>query len=711
VAAPQADTAYVSPALREMVTRAAAVNAVVPASLASYTAHIETEMALIIVDTLGRERTGQLEQMGGSARWRPDSGFTVHIEGYRTQSSGLPIPMVSVVRNWSIPMLYGQRLSLGLDFSDPDARPRVGQRRDTLRAVHPFAEDRGLYYRFSGGDTIAFITTQARRVPIVRIMAHPNLGLNANFAAFDGEVDIDGDRHEIIRMRGRFVVSERMSRLRGISGILAKATGTVAVAYVEFANAEHFGRYWLPTSQRVELQTATALANGLRFTYRTITSFSDYRIEETAATDARTISARRVTTFAPSDSLERFSDWRGELGSATSSLSVGDFDDIAPPIWSSGGTPRLTFVPSRYDRVLHFNRIEGVYTGAEATLEMRDAAPGVVLRGRAGWAWSEQTARGGLSLSRSWSRSSAALTAERRLVSTNDFERDFSGVDAGIGAFFASIEYADWVDRTGASLSHVRVIQSLDHALTTVRVGFMRDDDVAAALTHGPIVRSTHFLPNRHARSGTYGIAALTYELHPNVSGELLQPGFGLTTRIESATGQLTWTRAEASLAARRYFGPLTFASRLDGGVVLGASPPPQSLFELGGPAARLSGFEFKEFAGDRAAVGSIYSGYGFPFLRAPRRWGHWLIPGLNPGIGASVSAGWAELSSPGARLAVLEMGDGTDANALSHATGRVRASASVGLTLFSNSVQIGMGRPIDQRAPWRWELRLGQSF
>jgi len=56
-------------------------------------------------------------------------------------------------------------------------------------------------------------------------------------------------------------------------------------------------------------------------------------------------------------------------------------------------------------------------------------------------------------------------------------------------------------------------------------------------------------------------------------------------------------------------------------------------------------------------------------------------------------------------------MGDGTEANALSHATGRIRASASAGLTFFSNSMQIGLGRPIDQRAPWRWEFRLGQSF
>src|SRR6185503_1503460 len=170
-------------------------------------------------------------------------------------------------------MLYGQRLLLGLDFSVPpeEGTTRPRQRRDTIRAVHPFATDRELYYRFSGGDTVGTVVTPTRTVPIVRIIAHPNLALNANFAAFDGEVDIDASRHEIVRMRGRFVVSERMSRYRGLSGLIAKASGVVAVAYVEFVNAEHAGHYWLPTTQRVELQTTTALANGIRFTFRTIT--------------------------------------------------------------------------------------------------------------------------------------------------------------------------------------------------------------------------------------------------------------------------------------------------------------------------------------------------------------------------------------------------------------------------------------------------------
>jgi hypothetical protein len=712
-AALPADSTYSSAALRETVARAATANRIVPTTLASYRAHLESEMALIIVDTLGRERTGQVEQMGGTANWNPDSGFLAIVGGYRSQSTGVPMSMTSVIRNWSLPMLYGQRLLLGLDFSTAadDKPPRVGQRRDTLRAVHPFASDRNLYYRYTGGDTIGFITTATRRVPLVRIFAHPNLTLDANFAAFDGEVDIDADRHEIVRMRGRFVVSERMSRYKGMMGTLVKATGAVAVAYVEFENAEHLGRYWLPTMQRVELQTTSSIANGMRFTFRTISHFNDFQIAEAPATDVRNVSVRRRTVFASADSLERFADWRSELGSASAAVAASDFDDMAPAQWRTDGRMRVTLWPSRFDRVLHFNRIEGLYTGVEGTLEMRDAAPGVVGRARVGWAWSEQTVRGGLSLSRAWSQSSAALTAERKLASTQDFEAEFSGMNSGIGAFLASVEEADWVDRSGLSLAHVRVIGAPNHALATIRIGAVSDHDVAAVLTHGPIVRSKQFLPNRHARNGEYGIASVGYEFHPNVTGELLEPGVGATARVETAAGDLRWTRTEGSMSTRRYVGPFVIATRVDGGAVFGKQMPPQALFEMGGQAGRLSGFKYKEFAGDRMGIGNAFGSYALPIFRAPHHWGRWLIPGLSPGVGARVGAGWSQLSSAAARAAVLEMGDGTEANAVSHATGRVRASASVGLTFFSNSLHIGMGRPIDQRAPWRWEFRLGQSF
>jgi hypothetical protein len=281
----------------------------------------------------------------------------------------------------------------------------------------------------------------------------------------------------------------------------------------------------------------------------------------------------------------------------------------------------------------------------------------------------------------------------------------------GIGSFLSSLEESDWVDRTSASLAHVRIIESIDHAIITARAGVARDGDVDASLTHGPIVRSRFYLPNRHARSGSYIFGTVAYEFHPNVTGELLQPGLGMTFSTEGATGDLEWVRTEAALSGRRYLGPFTVAARVDAGVVFSEAPPPQTLFELGGVTGRLAGYEYKEFAGDRASVGRAYVAYGFPFLRAPYRTGRFLIPGLTPGIAAGVDGGWAELSSEAARAAVREMGDGTEANALSRPTGRIRSTASLGLTFFSNAVHIGVARPIDHDAPWRWRVQLGQGF
>ena len=714
--APKVDSTYASAALRAEIDKAVQSNRTIPTTLAGYRAHIESEVALIIVDTLGRERTGQIEQMGGTAHWRADSGFLAYIEGYRMQSAGVPMSMAGQMRNWAIPSLYGQRLLLGVSFEPPPEerstrpRTRVQTRRDSTRAVHPFADDRERYYRFTGGDTIATIVVGTRRVPLVRILVHPRRELDINFAAFDGEVDIDAERHEIVRMRGRFVISERMSRLRGIGGAVIKATGLVGVAYGDFENSEHLGRYWLPKMQRVELQSANNFAAGFRFTFRTITHFADFEIDEAPAPEERVVSTRRRTVFAPADSLERFTGWRRELGSISASTSSNDFDDIAPPIWRADGPPRLSLFSSRLDRTVHFNRIEGLFTGGSGTLQFRDLSPGTVGSVWAGWAWSEHTVRGGAALSRGWRSSSVALVGERRLAPTQDFQRDFSDMGSSFGSFLASIEEWDWVDRTSLSLAHVRVVENLETGLLTARIGVARDNDVAATLTRGPI-SSRAFLPNRHARDGSYILGSIGYEFHPNVSGALLEPGLGATLRVEGGTGDLEWMRAEGSVSTRRYFGPLTFATRADAGIVLSKDPPPQTLFELGGVAARLPGYAYKEFAGDRAAVGVAYASYSLPIFRAPRRLGRWLVPGLSPGLMGGINAGWSELSTDAARAAVLEMGDGTDANALSRPTDGIRSTAFLGLTFFGTAVNVGYARPIDHPAPWRLTFRLGQGF
>lgn len=714
VAQTKPDSVYASVALRNVVQAAALANRDAPSALNAYKAHLETEIGLLIVDTLGRERTGQIEQIGSLATWSRDSGYDAHVLGYRSQSAGIPMSMVGMIRGWSLPMLYGERLLIGIEGSRDSAAnaARRRNRRDTIIAIHPFAADRETFYRYSGGDTIAVLTTATRRIPLIRIRVMPYMAADVAFAAFDGEVDIDADRHAIVRMRGQFVVNKEPQPSLA-ARIILKGTGTTGVAYAEYVNAEYEGQYWLPVTQRIEFQARVALFGGMRSVFRIVSHFSDFVIDDTTQRTGDTPLAafvRRRVTFAPADSMSAYSGWATQLGSATSAVAADDFEDIAPPQWKGEGPPHLTLFPSRIGRVVHYDRIEGLFTGAELTLEARGLSPGTIGRAHAGWAWTEETVRGGLSLARAWKKSRAAVEFDRYLANTADFQPDLQDNGSSIGTLFFSIEDFDYVDRWSARVTHAQALGSIDRALLSLRIGAARDVDVRDHLTHGPISRSTLFRPNRNAATGSYGIGAIDLELHPNVSGEFLNPGVGSVLHVEAAAGQLSWVRTEASLSARRYAGPVTLAARVDGGALISSSPPPQQLFELGG-FGRLEGYKYKQFAGDRAATFRSYALYGFPILRAPHRFRSFLIPGLNPGLGVGLDGGWTGISSDATRLAMLALGDGTQANALSVATGRVRATASVGLTFFAHSVHVALARPIDQPGPWRWVFGLGQGF
>src|SRR3954463_2990574 len=104
------ESIYATEALRRVVEAAAIVNREAPSALNAYRAHLESEIGLLIVDTLGRERIGQVEQLGSIATWSRDSGYNAHVVGYRTQSAGVPMSMLGFIKAWSVPMLYGERL-------------------------------------------------------------------------------------------------------------------------------------------------------------------------------------------------------------------------------------------------------------------------------------------------------------------------------------------------------------------------------------------------------------------------------------------------------------------------------------------------------------------------------------------------------------------------------------------------------------------------
>ncbi len=359
------DSTYSSPALRGLISAAADSNRLPPRELRGYTSRVETEVGLIIRDSLGREYAGEIEQLTSRATWRRDGPYDLHVIGYRAQTVGVPYSSLSIVRGWTVPTLYGERLSLG-------AYMTRANRRDTLLTVHPFAADRDQYYRFTGGDTVTTLRIGDRSVPIVRIRVLPHFQGDTRLAAFDGEIDLDATRLQIVRMRGQMVVLGRES----FGAKFVRATGVVGAAYVEFVNAEYRGRYWLPSFQRTEFQASFPPLGQSRPVFRIVSTISDLVADTGTVLPDTAPRARVVVTWAPSDSVDSFSEWRNALGARTSAVRADDFADLAPAAWRTDGPPRLLLFSGSLSRVFRFNRVEGLYVGVSPTVDLRSAATG-----------------------------------------------------------------------------------------------------------------------------------------------------------------------------------------------------------------------------------------------------------------------------------------------------------------------------------------------
>jgi hypothetical protein len=683
-----------------MVSAAADSNRRPPRELRGYTSRVETEVGLIIRDSLGRENAGEIEQMTSRASWTRDGPYDLHVIGYRSQTVGVPYSSLTIVRGWTVPSLYGERLSLG-------AYMTRANRRDTLTVVHPFAEDRAQYYRFTGGDTVAVLRVGNRSVPIARIRVHPDFRRESRFGAFDGEIDLDATRFEIVRMRGQMVV---LGGRETFGARFARAAGVVAAAYVEFVNAEYDGRYWLPSFQRTEFQASFPALGQSRPVFRIVSTIADLTADTgTVATDTSQ-HPRVVVTWAPTDSVDSFNDWRTPLGTGTSSVRADDFADLAPTVWRADGPPQLLLFSGSLGHVFRFNRVEGLYIGLAPNLEMRSAAPGLSVGAYGGWAFTEQTARGGAYASWKTGAQTFGVRAERTLASTNDFGIPL-GDDPGFAALLSSVDDDDYVDRRRAAVSVTRIIHSIDVALVTAQAGFGEDRAEHARLSQGLISTNGGFRLNRGSAPGDYAFGSLDAEFHPSVTGDFARPGIGARAHYEYGKGDLDWQRAELGLSARQYLGAFSFAAHADLGAVFSNVPPPQQLFELGGNML-LPGYRYKQFAGDRAALFRTFASYRFGLWQKPIVLFRGIfVPGLNPGLVASVQGGWTEISSNGAALSVRHLGVDANGVPLSEATHGMRATAGGGVSFFSDLLHIGLARPIDHGARWRVVIGFGTLF
>lgn len=707
------DSIYSSPALRGLVASAAVSNHAPPPEFRGYRAHVETEMSLLMRDTLGRERAAQIEQVASSVNWTRGSNYGMHVLGYRSQTLGPSISSLSFLSAWTEPSLYGERILLGAQLATekrkPGSKPPDAPQ-DVIVAVHPFAADREKYYRFSGGDTVTVLRSPGRAIPIVRVHVTPHLAGSVRYAAFRGEIDLDATRDQIVRMRGQFVI---LGNRPGGKSLMERVPGLVAVAYCEFVNAEIDQRYWLPAFQRTELQTSLAILGRDRAVMRIISKFSDYSVDDTSAGIVAIDDSSRIarsTTWASSDSISHFNKWDASLGAATTLVTAGDFDDLEPDAWKSTGAARVEVIPTNWDNVVRYNRVEGLFTGAEVNVRMRSAFPGFSYGGSIGWAWTEQTAKGSAHTSLVRGLNTYAIGVERSLASTNDWTEPGQARSAGINGAFASFDDFDYVDRRTALATFSHVAGSVDRAIVTLRAGAGRDERERARLTSGLVFGGT-FRPNRGSDPGSYALGVADAEWHPSASEEFVQPGVGARLHYEVGRGGLNWQRAELGVSGREYWGPVSVALRFDGGAVTGSSIPPQTLFELGGSSV-LPGYGYKQFAGDRAMLFRSYASYTLPVMRAPHRiWRTVVIPGIAPGFGAGFQGGWTEISSDAARVSVLRFGSNEDGTPLSVATDGVRATFGFGATLFSGTFHLGAARPIDRGGRWKLAIGFGPSF
>jgi hypothetical protein len=719
-----ADSIYASPSLRAVITRAAERNRLVPEELRSYQARLESEIAIVGRRPEGTEGVFAVEQVEGTVRWRRNGDYEQRITGYRSQSIGLSFSTIGFFRQaWTVPVLYGNRLALffGRDSARGRSAAARANARPTLFAVHPLATDRERIYRFTGGDTVVVIRTGDRTIPVIRVHVEPRPErAREPTVVFRGEIDLDATRDEIVRMRGYFETIGR--RPHGLVDRL-RTVPVTSIAFAELENAEFEGRVWLPSYQRFEFQAAVEWLGDSRSAFRIVSRFRGHRLNDSsvvvASSDTLAATVHRLT-FAPSDSVSAFRDWRDPLGEATGRVRMDDFEDIAPNDWRHSGPPLFKFRVTHFADLVHYNRVEGAFTGYGAELKLRDAAPGLTFQVAGGWAWAEQAARGRATVEWDRGRWTPFARLARSLDLTNDFRPAFDSGSA-LTALIWSTDPYDYVDRRSAALGIKRWIGSERTMIVRVETGYAADRYPRARMERGPLFHyDSTFRINRGVAAGHYVHTVATVEWHPDASAELLQPGVGSTLLYDRGDGDLTYQRVEMRVTGRRNWASFTYAARLDGGILVGNAPPPQQLFEIG-ETQNLPGYSYKQFAGDRAAVGRVLGMYHFGVFEAPVHvWRRYYLPSPAPAVALGIHAGWAEASGDAARAAIKALGTTADpifgppgsvlsGNPLSEPTRRIRASVDVGLRFFGGAIGVQYARPIDHRAPWRFELSLAQ--
>jgi hypothetical protein len=301
---------------------------------------------------------------------------------------------------------------------------------------------------------------------------------------------------------------------------------------------------------------------------------------------------------------------------------------------------------------------------------------------------------------------------------TNDFRNQFDNIST---AGLIGRDPWDYVGRTVVGIAGTRAIRDARGSAFRLEGHWVSDDAVFRHKDKSLV--GLRFRDNRNVVEGDYFRARGTFDWNPDVSPLFALDGIGFKTEFEVASGDLDYGRIEARIVARKSFSRVFFVARLHGGVLISDHPPPQQLFELGG-AVGLPGYEYKEFAGNRAALLRVRLTYPLSFLDSPLRLGSGIVlPSLAPAISIGYQTGVAHASSPAALAAVralgnLENDDGTlakDSNdqplPAAVSISAPKGSVDIRIGFFGDALAVGFARAIQRGRSTRFIFALGRQF
>jgi hypothetical protein len=367
---------------------------------------------------------------------------------------------------------------------------------------------------------------------------------------------------------------------------------------------------------------------------------------------------------------------------------------------------------------LRVNRIEGLFTGVPLVFRFRDAAPGLFLHAKAGYAWKEKEVRGGGKIGLHSGKWLFEASGGKSLEVTNKFRNQ---VDSRALSALVGRDAWDYVGRIEGGPAVTRFLS--DHgSLLKLEFARVKDDSVQRHLTKGLL--GGGFRPNRNITAGTYWRGKATLDWNPEVSPLYARDGVGLKAEVEHGNGDLDYTRFEGRVVLRKTLTRMFFIARVHAGAVFSDAPPLQQLYELGGPVG-LPGYDYKEFAGDRAALFRTRLTLPLGLLDLPWRLSSRLtFPALAPAISLGFQGGYTDTRNAAGTAAVRALGDKYDYRSgdpildengdplpASIVTDKLKTSIDLRVGFFGDALAIGLARALEKGRHTRFLFAFGRQF